>query len=189
MKGVVVSEMAVETQQPRQAVQDAPERLAGEKWHVLYVKSRQEKALSDELSAMRIRHYLPLLRKPRFYRRRKRHVELPLFPGYMFLFGVLDDVYSADRTKRVARVIRVADQQQMELDLKNLRLAESNGAVLRSHTYLRRGTKVEVQEGPLRGLQGIVENATRPSKLVLQVQMLARAASLEIDGALVGPIL
>jgi transcription antitermination factor NusG len=152
---------------------------------VLYVKSRQEKALADELAAMRISHYLPLVNHPRFYGRRKKQVELPLFPGYLFLWSSIDEVYRADRTRRVARVIEVNDQRQIEWELHNLNVALVSGARLRPHEFLARGTRVEVRAGPFRGLQGVVEDASRPNRIVLQVEMLARAVGLEIDGALV----
>src|SRR4051812_35275017 len=167
------------------AVAALPDALC---WHVLYVKSRQEKALAEELAAMGIDHYLPLERQLRFHRNRKTHVELPLFPGYLFLHGTIDEVYSADRTKRVARLIRVSDQLQIERDLNNLKLALTNGTPLRAHAYLSRGTRVEVRTGPLQGLQGIVEDSSRLDRVILQVEMLARAVSLEIDGAMVSPI-
>src|SRR5439155_10333768 len=80
-------------------------------WYVLHTKSRQEKILADELAARRVEHYLPLIKRPRFYGKRKAVVEEPLFPGYVFLFGDLDHAYVADRTKRVANIITVADQR------------------------------------------------------------------------------
>jgi transcription antitermination factor NusG len=173
------------TSQDVSGVEPSPRALC---WHVLYVKSRQEKALAEELSAMGIDHYLPLERQLRFHRNRKTHVELPLFPGYLFLHGTIDEMYSADRTKRVARLIHVSDQVQIERDLCNLKLAISNGTPLRAHAYLSRGTRVEVKAGPLKGLQGIVEDSSRLDRVILQVEMLARAVSLEVDGAMVSPI-
>lgn len=160
-------------------------RVSDAKWHVLYVKSRQEKALCDDLESRRITHFLPLVRHPRFYGGRKKTVELPLFPSYVFLFGAVEDVYTADRTKRVTKVIHVSDQRQIEWELTNLKLALSAGARLRTHPFLSRGTKVEISAGPFKGLQGVVEDASRLDRLILQVQMLARAVSLEIDAGLV----
>src|SRR5918999_4935441 len=78
-------------------------------WHVLHTMSRQEKSLSRDLAAVNVPHYLPLVRQVRYYGKRKAVVEEPLFPGYVFLLGSLDDAYVADRTKRVANIIRVTD--------------------------------------------------------------------------------
>src|SRR3954469_20570981 len=40
-------------------------------WHVLHTKSRQEKILSEDLLALEIPHYLPLVKSVRYYGKRK----------------------------------------------------------------------------------------------------------------------
>jgi len=159
-------------------------RRAQSRWHVLHVKSRQEKALSDDLAAMNIAHYLPLVRKMRCHGRRRVAAEMPVFPGYLFLKGTLDEAYRADRTRRVAHILYVANQQQMEWELRNLDLALSKQAALDPYPFFRKGVRVEIRSGPFRGLQGVIENRLKTERLVLRVEMLGRAACLEIDGAL-----
>ncbi|HEX5243196.1 MAG TPA: UpxY family transcription antiterminator, partial [Tepidisphaeraceae bacterium] len=74
-------------------------------WRLLHTKSRQEKLLADELLRMGIGHFMPLVKEYRLYGKRKFKVELPLFPGYVFLRGSIDEAYQANRTHRVARII------------------------------------------------------------------------------------
>ncbi len=157
-------------------------------WYVLHTRSRQEKILASELAARRIDNYLPLVRRVRHYGDRKAVVEEPLFPGYVFLFGSLDEAYEADRTKRVANIIRVPDQRRLEWELSNIRLALSADAPLDPYPHLVRGVRVEVRGGPFQGLQGIIEDKGKECRLILQVDVLGRAVSLEIDSAYVQPI-
>jgi transcription antitermination factor NusG len=157
-------------------------------WHLLLVKSRQEKQLSQTLASMGVPHFLPLVRRARYWGARKAVVEDPLFPGYLFLRGALDDVYRADRTRRVARVVPVVDQKQIDWELRNIRMALASDAVLQSHPYLSNGTRVEVRCGPFRGLQGVVRDRGRENRLILQVRMLGTATSLEIDAAMLDPV-
>ncbi|MCY2953931.1 MAG: antitermination protein NusG [Planctomycetota bacterium] len=153
-------------------------------WHVLHTMSRQEKALARDLSALAIAYYLPLIREVKYYRGRKATVEVPLFAGYIFLRGTLEEAYAADRTGRVAGIIRVVDQEQLEWELVNLHQALSSGESLRRHPFLRKGARVEVKSGPLRGLQGVIEDCSGRNRLILQVEMLGRGISLEIEGSL-----
>lgn len=153
-------------------------------WHVLHTRSRQEKALADELAAMGIASYLPLCRQVRLYGHRKITAQIPLFPGYVFLRGSIDQAYLADRTRRVAAILPVTDQQRLQWELTNLQLALSNQAAFVPHPGLVAGVRVEVRSGPFRGLQGIVQNRTRSDRLILQVRMLGCATSMEIDGSL-----
>ena len=157
-------------------------------WFVLHTKSRQEKALAKDLTAMRLSHYLPLAKHARHRGGRKALVEAPLFPGYVFLIGTVEQAYDADRTKRVAHVIRVPDQKQFEWELGNIRLALSRQAALDPYPYLVKGKRVEVRAGPFQGLQGVIEHRGREARLILQVDVLGRAVSLEIDAALLEPV-
>jgi len=152
-------------------------------WHVLHTRSRQEKILSDELSAMGIRSFLPLKRELHYHGKRKALVEMPIFTGYLFLRGSLDDAYKADRTRRVVGIIRVVDQDQLHWELSNLRLALTGKTGVKPYPFLRTGMKVEVTSGPLRGLQGIIEDLKSANCLILQVKTLGRAVSVEIDPA------
>jgi transcription antitermination factor NusG len=162
----------------------APERS----WFVLHTKSRQEKILANELAARRVSHYLPLVKRHRLYGNRKAVVEEPLFPGYIFLFGTPDHAYEADRTKRVANIIRVNNQRKLEWELHNIKLALSKDAPLDPYPHLVKGRHVEVRSGPFQGLQGIIENRAKDSRLILQVDVLGRAVTLEISGAMVEPV-
>lgn len=163
-----------------------PEANAGV-WFVLHTKSRQERVVAADLAAMGISHYLPLVRQVRYYGKRKAVVECPLFPSYVFLRGTMDEAYLVDRTKRIAQVIRVAAQQQLDWELRNLHLAIDNGAPLAPYPYLQKGVRVEVRSGPFKGLQGVIEE-TNGLRLILQVELLGRAVSLELDGALLDPL-
>lgn len=160
----------------------------GARWHVLHVRSRQEKALCGDLSIRGINHYLPLVRQARFYGHRKAQVQLPLFSGYVFLLGTIEQAYSADRTGRVARIIPVFNQEQMDWELTNLQVALHRQPAVAPYPFLTTGTKVEVRSGPFRGVQGLIEGQAKESRLVLQVTTLGKAVSLEIDASLVDPV-
>ena len=164
------------------------EAQCGGEWFVLHVKPRQEKCVADTLEAMNTRYYLPLTRQVRYYGTRRAVVESPLFPGYLFLRGSIDDAYDADRTRRVVQVIRVIDQRHINWELENLYVALSRNAPLQQFAYLKTGVRVEVRSGPFRGLQGIVAGTAGNSRLVLQIRTLSQAVSLEIDGSLLDVI-
>ena len=153
-------------------------------WFVLRTKARQEKVLAHDLANRGISNFLPLITCTKFYGGRRARVELPLFPGYVFLHGDVDQAYEADRTRRVAQIIRVNDQHRMNDELRNIHIALGAHATLDPYPYLRAGVRVEVREGPFRGLQGIVEDRTRLDRLILLVDTLGQAVSLEIDGSL-----
>ena len=161
------------------------------RWHVLQTKSRQEKALAESMTARGVHCFLPLVEVKRLYNGRRATVELPLFPGYLFLRGTLEEVYSADRTKRVAQVIEVYDQKKLGEELRNVELAlrgAGSDAPFDPFPFLKRGIRVEVISGPLRGVRGVIEDRLKRDRLILQVDVLGRATSLEVDSAALAPL-
>jgi transcription antitermination factor NusG len=157
---------------------------SGACWWVLRTKSRQEKAVATTLSAWDIHHFLPLVKAQRFIGNRKINVELPLFPGYVFLHGDRDHTFQIDRTKRLACILSVDNQQQLHRQLDNLRKAICVEASFDPYPYLSHGVWAEVNSGPYKGIQGKVDREALPSKLILQVDLLQTAMALELDGSL-----
>ena len=150
-------------------------------WFLLRTRSRQEKIIANDLAARGVSHYLPLMTSTRYYGNRKARVELPLFPGYVFLRGAADDAFAADRAGRLAQIIPIRNQSRVNEELKNICFALASKAPLMQFPYLQKGVHVEVRCGPMRGLRGIIEDYAKRNRLILQVEILGRAVSLEVD--------
>lgn len=167
---------------------DASDKHAQTRWYVLQTRPRHEKALARTLAAAGIEHYLPLVKRPRYSRGRKRFVEEPLLASYLFLFGPIEATWTAISTKRATRVIKVADQQRFVAEVTQIRIALDNGADLSPYRYLTVGRRVRVSAGPFRGIEGLIESWAKAERLVLQIDALGRATSLEIDAGLLDPV-
>lgn len=157
-------------------------------WYVLHTRPRQEKTVAADLQAMGLPHFLPLVRHTRVHGHRKNVVDLPLFPGYVFLRGQKDDAYRADRTGRIVHILDVPNQEHLHWELSNIKLALEQQVPLDPFPYLKVGIRAEVRAGPMRGLQGLIESRGKRDRLVLQVDMLGRAVSIEVDGSLLEPM-
>ncbi len=127
---------------------------ASASWFVLHTLSRQEKQLCEDLDDRFIRHFLPLVTKTHYYGRRKVVAELPLFPGYLFMLGSIEQAYSADRTGRVARILPVSDQDQLNWEMRNLQIALHRKAVLDIYPNLRAARGSKCGRGHFGGCRG-----------------------------------
>jgi len=150
-------------------------------WWVAHTKSRNEKALAHDLIHKKMCYFLPMSWKVRRQSRRTTKSLLPLFSGYLFFCGDEDERSELWRTDRVANLIEVKDQQKFLKELLQIEQALRAGAPLIPHKYIKTGQKCRVMAGPLLGLQGIVVKTRGAMRLVLQVDMLGQAASVEID--------
>jgi len=150
-------------------------------WWVVHTKSRNEKALAHDLIRKNMCYFLPMSWKVRRKSRRKIKSLLPLFGGYLFFCGNEDERSELWRTARVANFIEVRDQEKLLKELMQIEQALRAGAPLVPDKYIKTGQKCRVMAGPLLGLQGVAVKTRGAMRLILQVDMLGQAASVEID--------
>ncbi len=150
-------------------------------WWVAHTRSRNEKALAHDLISKNISYFLPMSWKIRRRSRRKIRSFLPLFSGYLFFCGQEDQRIELLKTNRVANLIEVHDQEKLIDELVQIDHALRTGAPLTPHNYIKAGERCRVIAGPLIGLEGIVVTTRGSTRLVLQVDILGQAASVEID--------
>jgi len=150
-------------------------------WWVAHTRSRNEKALAHDLMSKNISYFLPMSWKVRRRSRRKIRSFLPLFSGYLFFCGEEDQRVGLLKTNRVANLIEVHDQEKLLDELVQIAHALRTGAPLVPYNYIKAGERCRVIAGPLIGLEGIVVTTRGATRLVLQVDMLGQAASVEID--------
>jgi len=91
-------------------------------------------------------------------------------------------------TNRVANLIEVVDQEKLAGELTQIELALRAGAILKPHKYIKAGQLCRVIGGPLSDLQGVFVRTHGNTRLVLKVDMLGQAASVEVDADMVEPV-
>ncbi len=154
------------------------------RWWVLHTRSRNEKAVAATLTRHQVQHFLPLVHHRRNYGGRVKRVEIPLFPGYVFLCGGLEDRLVALETNRVARVLEVTDQEQLKHDLRHIWLAVQGDEPIDLYPGLRTGCRCRVSSGSLAGLEGVVLRRRGLWRVYVAVGFLGQSAELEIDPAM-----
>jgi len=82
----------------------------------------------------------------------------------------------------------VKDQEGFIRELIRFEQALRAGAPLVPHKYIETGQWCRVIAGPLLGLEGIVVQTRGDTRLVLQINMLGQAASVEIDMVMIEPV-
>jgi transcriptional antiterminator RfaH len=161
-----------------------PDKSIGDftdQWWVAHTKSRNEKALAQDLIGKNISYFLPM--SWRAHRRKGRTFRslLPLFSGYLFFCGQENQRIEVLRTNRVANLIEVKNQRKLVAELLQVEQALRAGAPLLPHKYIKAGQLCRVIAGPLADLQGIIVKTKGSARLVLQIDMLGQATSAEVD--------
>ena len=154
-------------------------------WYAIHAKPRQESLALLSLQREKVETFFPQLRRKRTIRRVRKWVTGPLFPGYFF---ARFDVAHAGRLVRYANgVINV-----VSFGGKPALVEPTIIAAIKEHATddvvtvqpppLRPGDVVEIQTGPLRGLQGIFEREMRDSdRVLILLEVLAKGSHVEVS--------
>lgn len=154
-------------------------------WWVAHTKSRNEKALAHDLTGKDISYFLPMSWRAHRHRGRTIRALLPLFGGYLFFCGDENQRVEVLRTNRVANILEVKNQEKLLTEMLQIEKAIISGADLTPHKFIKAGQRCKVTAGPLADLQGIIVKIKGTMRLVLQIDMLGQATSVEIDACMI----
>jgi len=166
---------------------DRIEDLAG-RWWVAHTRSRQEKALARDLHDRGVGYFLPMQSRTIVSGGRRRRVQKPFFPSYVFVCEGDDDRDAILKTNRVCQLMPVCDPKAMLAELSAIRGVLSDGAVIQHLPNLVEGSRCRVISGPLRGIEGPVVRIRGRSSIFLRLTVIGQGALVEIDPDLLEPV-
>lgn len=154
-------------------------------WYVVYTKSRAEKKVYDDLIASNIECFLPLQKKLRQWKDRKKWVDIPLIPGYCFVH-ISRKAY--DKVLTNPNVVcyitfegKAAIVSQEQIDTLKHMLQQTDFEVDVTHENFEPGQKVEIIEEPLVGLQGELIDYRGKNRFILRLQQINTIFVVEIQ--------
>jgi transcription antitermination factor NusG len=163
---------------------------AGSPWCAVYTRHQHEKTIGEMLKAKGFEVFLPLYETTRRWKDRRKVLSLPLFPCYVFVRGAHERRLPVLTTPGVYMIIsrgeRIAAVPEEEIEA--IRRTVEGPFNVEPHPFLRCGERVRVIRGSLEGVEGILTRKKNLYRLVLSVDMLAQAVSVEIDALDVEPV-
>jgi transcriptional antiterminator RfaH len=166
---------------PPDLLEDFATVSAERRWWALHTKPRQEKSLARQLLALESPFYLPLIPRVRSSGNRRVKSLLPLFGGYLFLFGTDEERIQSLATNRVAQILPILQTDQFRQDLQNIRDLIAAGVPLTPEGRLQPGRRVRVKSGSLMGLEGVVLSRRGEDRLLVAVHFLEQGVSIQIN--------
>ncbi|MBN2320598.1 MAG: UpxY family transcription antiterminator [Acidobacteria bacterium] len=168
------------------------EVLSKPEWYALYTRSRFEKKMLGELTDRDIEVFLPMREVLSRWKDRRKRIWIPLFPGYIFVHHVntpenrfrILNIPGAVRFVGLEGRAEPVPEEQIEYVRRFLEASISVDA----YPYIRVGSRVEVIAGPLKGIQGVLVEKRGKFRFVVQVDLIQRAISVEIDASDVRPL-
>jgi transcription termination/antitermination protein NusG len=154
-----------------------------ENWFAVYVQARHEKVVAAALLGKGVETCLPLSRTLRTWSDRRAVVEEPVFPCYVF--SKFDPAVRVPilRTSGVVRIVGAGSElvpvEAGEIDA--LQLLERTKVPVEQWPFLEKGDRVCIEDGPLKGLSGIVSECKKGLRVVISVSLLQRSVAVEVS--------
>lgn len=170
-----------------QTISEQPSEM---NWYAACTAPRHEKRVRQHLLDRRIDCFLPTYQAVHAWKDRKKVVELPLFPSYIFVRIPLQERLAVLQVPSIARFVCFGGQPAAlpAVQIDALRCGCDRGARFEPHPLLRVGRIVRVKSGCLEGAEGIIVRRKHSLRFVLTLDLLHRAVSVEIDAADIEPI-
>jgi transcription antitermination factor NusG len=158
-------------------------------WYAAYTCANHEKCVAEQLSVRSVEHFLPLYQSVRRWKDRRVHLQLPLFPGYVFVRLALRDRLQVLQIPSVAKLVSFNGTPAAlpEAEIEALKAGLERGVQAVPHPYLKAGRRVRITAGPLEGLEGIVIRKKNALRFVISLDLIQRSIRLDIEASSVEP--
>lgn len=160
------------------------------RWYAVQAFARQEKSLVGDLRLRGVEALLPTYAAIR--RRSNRTtaaVELPLFPGYLFVHTSLNHRMRILSTPGVISLVgfgpRPTPVDDSEIDLLVNRIRHFDPV---PYPNMQIGDRVRVKSGPLAGAVGVLIRRKNNLRLVISMNLITQSVSVDVDGADIEPL-
>ncbi len=152
-------------------------------WFALKTRSRHEVKVEHQLKQKGIECFLPTYESIRYWSDRKKKIELPLFSCYLFVKITLKEKMNALQTDGAVHFVVFENMPAPipDYQINSLKKIIDNKMPIAHVNDWSVGQKVEVKSGPLKGVQGKIQKIKNKSQLIVLIDALSQAVSVEID--------
>jgi transcription antitermination factor NusG len=152
-------------------------------WYAAYVKHQHERKTADLLLRKGFESLVPQQKVAHRWKDRNKTLYVPLFPGYVFVQGDLQQKFHIVNTPGVFFLVESGGHACAipRQEIESIRRLADSGVPAESHPFLTSGDRVQVRNGPLAGVVGILFRFKNHYRVVLSIELLEKAVSVEVE--------
>src|SRR5258708_7198592 len=160
------------------------------RWYAAYTSANHEKRVALQLGQRSVEHFLPLYDSVRRWKDRRMKLQLPFFPGYVFVRLALRDRLQVLQVPGVAKLVGFNGLPSAlpDSEIEAIQTCLARKACLEPHPYVQVGRRVRVKAGPLEGLEGIMVRKKNRVRFVISLDLIQRSAAVEVEATDLQPI-
>jgi transcriptional antiterminator NusG len=154
-------------------------------WYAVWTRSRHEQVVREQLERKGLEAFLPTITRWSRWKDRKKQIEWPLFPGYCFARFDARERLPVLKCAGVVTIVSFDGEivPIPEHEIEAIRRLVESELQFDSCPLIRTGMMVEVNHGPLKGVIGRLTRKGAHARLILSVDLIGQAVSVEVDAA------
>jgi transcription antitermination factor NusG len=166
------------------------ERADTERWYAVWTRSRHEQVVRTQLDEKHVTAFLPTMTRWSRWKDRKKQIDVPLFPGYVFARFESGERLAVLKCSGVVSIVSFNGEPAPVPDheIESIRTLVASTLLYDPCPTIKTGTLVEVSHGPLKGVIGRLTRKGTQSRLILSVDLIGQAVSVQVDAADVKPM-
>lgn len=161
-------------------------------WYAICSRSRHERMVATALTNGGVTTFLPLVSEMHSWSDRRKPVDVPLFPGYIFVQipNSADAKLQVLKTSGVARFVGNGKRAipVRDKEISDVRAVLEHKISYSPYPFLQLGQRVRIRGGSLDGVEGILVRRDSASKLVISIQLIQRSLAVTVCNFDVEPI-
>jgi transcription antitermination factor NusG len=158
-------------------------------WFAIWTRSRHEHVVREQLERKHFEAFLPTITRWSRWKDRKKKIDWPLF-RYCFARFDANDALPILKCTGVVNIVSFEGKPAPipEYELESIRVLIGSELQYDPCPMIKEGMMVEVRSGPLKGVVGrLMRKDAVEARLVLSVDLIGQAVTVEVDAADVKP--
>jgi transcription antitermination factor NusG len=158
-------------------------------WFAVWTRSRHEQVVRQQVENHGLEAFLPTIPRWSRWKDRRKKIDWPLFPGYCFARFDPAQRLSVLKCTGVVSIVSVNGEIAPipDIEIDGVRRLVTSELQYDPCPLIQEGSMVEVVHGPLKGVFGRLVRKGAHARLVLAVDLIGQAVSVEVDAADVKP--
>ncbi len=148
--------------------------------------------VTSALTNVGITTFLPLVTEMHHWNDRRKSVDVPLFPGYVFV-QIPNSAEAQLQVRKTSGVVQFVGNQQGAVpiqakEINDVRAVLEQRVSCSPYPFLQLGQRVRICGGALDGIEGILIGRDSGSKLVISIELIQRSLAVSVYNLDVEPV-
>jgi transcription antitermination factor NusG len=161
-------------------------------WYAVVTRSRHENIAASALTIRGVTTFSPFVSEMHHWSDRCKVIDVPLFPGYLFVH-IPNSREAKSQVIKTSGVVQLVGNREgavpiQDEEISNVKAILEQKLDCSPYPFLQLGQRVRIRGGSLEGVEGILVGRGSTSTLVISIELIQRSLAISVYNFDVVPI-